>query len=334
MDGPRPREQHFLARPFVLGTRLILAYPVATIALSLVLAGVSLYLTATRLGYQTSRTDLLDPKSSYSRLWTEYIEEFGEDDDAVVVVEGPSRDRVVPVLEELSTALAREERLFHAVLHEVDLDKIRSKGLHYLSPSELAGIEHFLDEVDPILAGNWTPLNLGTMAGGLSSQLEATAGKDPAQSAAARAKLARLASSLSESFGRSRRYQSPWPEMPSSFATLSELNSDYLLTKQGRLGFVLLRLARGEDSFNHSSEATDALRDLIAQVQVRHPETTIGLTGLPVMENDEMRSSQTSMIWASLVSLLGCSSPGSAACGMRCLPVWYCSWGWPGPSAI
>ena len=61
----------------------------------------------------------------------------------------PSRDKVVPVLEELSAALAREDRLFHAVLHEVDLGKIRSKGLHYLSPDELRGIEQFLDEVQP-----------------------------------------------------------------------------------------------------------------------------------------------------------------------------------------
>ena len=32
-------------------------------------------------------------------------------------------------LEEISEKLAREDRLFHAVLHEVDLSKIRSKGL-------------------------------------------------------------------------------------------------------------------------------------------------------------------------------------------------------------
>ena len=32
--------------------------------------------------------------------------------------------------------------------------------------------------------------------------------------------------------------------MPQSFATLSELSAEYLLTNQGRLGFVILRLAR------------------------------------------------------------------------------------------
>jgi uncharacterized protein len=305
MEGPPRAEQLFLARPFVLVTRLILAYPVTTIALALALAVAACFLTATRLGYQTSRLDLLNPKSNYNRLWIEYIKEFGDEDDAVIVVEGPGREQVVPVLQELSTALAREDRLFHAVLHEVDLGKIRSKGLHYLSPEELKGIEQFLTELGPILAGDWSPLNLGNMASGMSQQLEAVALGKAQPTAAGRDKLERLAASLGESLGQRRRYQSPWPEMPSSFAILSELTSDYLLTKQGQLGFVLLRLARGEDGFNHYTEATDVLRSMIAQIQNKHPGTKIGLTGLPIMENDEMRSSQTSMFWASLVSMIG-----------------------------
>ncbi|MBX3436952.1 MAG: hypothetical protein KF861_05645, partial [Planctomycetaceae bacterium] len=157
-DGS-PGGELFLARPLVLGTRLILAFPITTLAIMLGLAAAACYLTATQLGYQTSRMDLLDPNSNYNQLWTAYIEEFGEEDDAVVVVEGAGRDQVVPVLEEISSLLSRDDRLFHAVLHEVDLGKIRSKGLHYLSPDELRSLGGFLDELQPILAGNWTPLN-------------------------------------------------------------------------------------------------------------------------------------------------------------------------------
>src|SRR5260221_9134568 len=132
MDGASPADHSFLARPFVAGTRLIIAYPWATISLAVGLAAVAIVYSGLQLGYRTSRLDLLNPKSDYNRLWIKYIEEFGDEDDAVVVVEGTGREQVVPVLEELSRALAREERLFHAVLHEVDLRKIRSKGLHYL----------------------------------------------------------------------------------------------------------------------------------------------------------------------------------------------------------
>src|SRR3954447_3196972 len=65
MEGPSTADQLFLARPFVWMTRAVLAFPVTTIAICLALAGVACYLTATRLGYQTSRLDLLNPKSNY-----------------------------------------------------------------------------------------------------------------------------------------------------------------------------------------------------------------------------------------------------------------------------
>jgi hopanoid biosynthesis associated RND transporter like protein HpnN len=306
MDGPSPAGHSLLARPFALATRVILAFPVAALAISIGLAIACMVYTGARLGYRTSRLDLLNPKSDYNRLWIEYIKEFGDEDDAVVVVEGSGREQVVPVLEELSAALAKEDRLFHAVLHEVDLRKVRSKGLHYLSPEELLGVEQFVNEVGPIVAGDWSPLNVGNMAGGMCLRLQAALKQgDPAQSKAVPEDLERFSASLLESLGQTRRYRSPWPEMPQSFAILSELNSEYLLTKQGQLGFVLLRLAPGSDTFARGSEATDALRDLIAHTQMRHPDTKIGLTGLPIMENDEMRSSEASMFWASALSMVG-----------------------------
>ena len=305
MDGPVPKES-VLARPFLGMTRVILASPVAVIAVAVGLAILAIVYSFTHLGYRTSRLDLLNPKSDYNRLWVDYINEFGDEDDAVVVVEGAGRDQVVPVLEELSSALAREDRLFHAVLHEVDLGKVRSKGLHYLSPDELLGIDQFLNEVTPIIAGDWSRLSLGSMAGGMCARLEAALGGSRGGAPTAHnGELERFTGSLLESLGGRHRYHSPWPEMPQSFATLSELNSEYLLTKQGQLGFVLLRLSPGKDATSRGAEATETLRSVIASAQARHPEVKIGLTGLPIMENDEMRSSQSSMCWASALSLAG-----------------------------
>lgn len=296
------------ARLFRGITASILRYPVAVLALAVGLALASLLLTGSQLGYRTSRLDLLNPNSDFNRLWIEYIKEFGEDDDAVVVVEGPGREEVVPVLREVSALLARENRLFHAVLHEVDLAKIRSKGLHYLPPEELLAIEGFLQQATPILNGDWTPLNIGSMAGGMCAQLEAKPPPGTRAHLEVQAAVERLSSGLRGALAPDARYRSPWPEMPAAFATLSELSAEYLLTNEGRLGFVMLRLTNGEnDGFTRGSEATDTLRKLIAEISIRHPETKIGLTGLPIMENDEMRSSQTSMMWASVLSMIGVS---------------------------
>jgi len=301
-----------LARAMSLITRLVVRFPVATLALAVGLAAVSLALTATRLGFRTSRLDLLNPESAYNRLWLEYIKEFGDEDDAVVLVEGAHRDQVVTVLRELSAALVQQDHLFHAILHKVDLSKIRSKGLHYLPQEELLAIESFVREVEPILDGDWSRLNLVHMARGLGAQLEADLPPAETTGRAARAsaggachEIGRLAESMSAALDERQGYVSPWPGIPASVATLSELGPEYLLANEGRLGLILLRLARGDDGFARGNESITALRELIARTAARHPETKIGLTGLPVMEHDEMKASQSSMFWASLVSFVG-----------------------------
>ena len=324
-------DSSLLARALAGIARFVVRFPVATLALAVGLAAAALVITGTRLGYKSSRLDLLNPHSDYNRLWIEYIDEFGNDDDAVVVVEGPSREHVVPVLEELSRLLARDNRLFDAVLHERDLsqlrERIRAKGLHFLTPQELEAMERMLDESIGIVGGQWSRLKVGAMIQTLTGQIRQQNESRPvaplAQDRPANAEAARgaagetelsspvlelqwLTSSLLTSLReQGTRYQSPWPGMPASLVTISELCNEYLLTDQGRLGFVLLRLAEGDDKLAPRSEAIDVLRRLIADLRLRHPDTQIGLTGLPIMENDEMRASQSSMIWASVLSFVG-----------------------------
>ncbi len=89
------------------------------------------------------------------------------------------------------------------------------------------------------------------------------------------AETERFGASLVTALSHGGHYQSPWPAMPQSFATLSELSGEYLLTKEGKLGFVILRLAKGKDEFARGTEATDALRDLIAECRpaIRKPRS-------------------------------------------------------------
>jgi len=338
---PHREDVSLWSRIMTAVVRLTLRFPAATVTLAVVSALAAGWYSIENLGYRTNRHDLVNPNNEYGRLWNDYIREFGEEDDAVVVVEGENRAAVVPVLQELSTALAGENKHFHAVLHGVNLEKIRSKGLHYLDTAELHGVEKFLDEAGSVVNGDWVRLSLGTILQGMALRTQheqaaaATAGaaapngsapptvagapaatgdasRDGASEVATmlavppQRQLARLGESLLSAVGNRRGYVSPWPEMPASFATLSELNSEYLLMQEGKLGFVLLRLAKGEgDGFARGAKSIEALRGLLAQSQLRHPECKIGLTGIPIMEHDEMASSQSSMTWASILSLVG-----------------------------
>jgi len=301
--------QSLLGRGLVAWTHACLRWPLAIVIAAVLSAGLAGLWTARHLGYKVSRVDLLDPESEYNKLWIDYIHEFGEDDDAVVVVEGRAREDVIAVLEEVSREVAREGDLFRSVLHEVDLSRIRAKGLHYLAATDLAAIDKFIERTEPILAGGWAQLKVGTMVAGMAGQMVAGGAPGQAESPTAslerysEALLAGMEPSAQAADPRLAEYVSPWPSMPESLSTLRDLSSEHLLAKNGRLGFVLLRMVKAEGGFAGASAATDELRRIIAAVAARHPDTTIGLTGLPVMEDDEMRSSQQSMVWASGLSL-------------------------------
>ncbi len=306
-EGMPREDKSLLARPLAAATRLVVRFPVAVLTLGVAVSVLAVALAAARLGFKTSRLDLINRHSSFNQLWIDYINEFGAADDVLVVVEGNGREQVVPVLEEVSARLRRENRFFRAVLHEVDLSKIRQKGLYYLNPDDLSAVERFVGEVEPIVRGQWARLSAGAMARAAGGRLQAAArGYSQPAPKQAQAELDRFSESLIDALGPEAVYRSPWPEMPGLVATLSELRTEFLLTNEGRMGFVLLQLVDDHSSrFDRGTEAIDLLRELIAQAQARHPETTIGLTGLPVMENDEMRSSRSATMKASVLSLFG-----------------------------
>ena len=305
-DGKAPRPHSILSSPLAWMTARILQFPRGVLVIAVFLAVASMVYTHLQLGFRTSRLDLLNPDSGYNKLWIQYIEEFGDDDDVVVVVEGSGREDVAPVMDELALALAREQRLFHAVLHEVDLSKIREKGLHYLSAEEWDRLERMLGQLTPVMEGHWAQLNLGQIIANIELRLRAT--QQTITSLKRQAvvnELARLADSLLLSLSGHRHFGSPWQGMGESLVTLSQVESEFLLTNGGQLGFVLLRLSDDEHAFAQDSESIVALRKMIAIVQLRHPEVQIGLTGLPVIEDDEMQASRKDTLRAGIVSLVG-----------------------------
>lgn len=314
---PQAEESSFLAGPLRWATALVVRFPMPVLVVSIAMSAAAVVLALGGLGFRTSRLDLINPKSSFNQLWLEYIKDFGNADDVIVVVEGPDQQSVVPALDELARSIAREDHDFEAVLHRIDVSKIRAKGLHYLSQPELSSIEQFLSEAEPIVRGDWARLRLGSMVQEMSARLAFSARSgNPAFQAAIQDQLDRLDQSLFVALNQPGQYLSPWPDPTSSSSAggkgdspLSQMTSEHLLTDGGRMGFVLLRLVphhqEGQQDLAHGSEAIDELRRLISSVQARHPQTNIGLTGLPVLENDEMRGSQTEMGEATALSLVG-----------------------------
>src|SRR5262249_32821040 len=94
--------------------------------------------------------------------------------------------------------------------------------------------------------------------------------------------------------GDPARYSSPWPgigpQPPGGKDRMAE--PEYFFSEDGTLAFLLVRPLKEKGSFTKAQKSIDAMRTLVADVGSRHPQLQIGLTGLPVLENDEIEASQ------------------------------------------
>ncbi len=308
-------ERSILARLLVVVARGAIRYPRLTLAIGVVLAVASILYAATRMRYHTSRAALISSRSAFHQRWLEYTKEFGEAEDVVIVVEGKGREAIAPVVRELADRVGREKRFFYSLFHDaLDLTPLRAKGLHYLPLASVEAIDRMVDDISPVLQGDWSLLSPTAMAGALASGLSRMSASEGAFSAAAAEEMAAgvqrglgpLCDLLSAAFDPSGQYRSPWPELPGPPPAAAVSPSPGLHPASDRFGFVLLKLHEDKSaSFAKNAEAIALLRRIIGEARARHPEVNIGLTGLPIMEHDEMQSSQNSTIVSGVLEAAG-----------------------------
>jgi hopanoid biosynthesis associated RND transporter like protein HpnN len=311
-DGTmRPGPADDSALPFIpellqRTTNIAARRPWSTLAVVLVTTLLSLGITFRFLSFKTSRSDLIDPQAEFQQRWLRYTERFGDAADAVVVVEGAATDDIQAALDELGAAIESEPQDFDRVLYRIDPRGLQAKALQYLTPHGLETCLTRLESYGPVLNGRWEGAGLESCARALAERLRA-AGPSAAPSTELE-HARRLCRSLSGFLADPRQFSSPWPEVLPAASGAGLFTSRYLLSDDGTMGFLLATPRHSSGDFSGASPSIDQLRALIDKTSRRHPELTIGLTGVPVLEADEMRKSQSDMSIATMISFVGVSA--------------------------
>ena len=284
-------------------------YPWTTVAIGIALAVGSIGLCMARLEYHTSRAALIGNQNEFQQAWLEYTKEFGDKEDAVIVVEGKSREQVVPAMKDLAARVAQETKYFRSVLDdEVDLSGVYAKGLFYVPLAALEEIDRSLEAMAPILR-DWSNFGPGALKSSLPPPATGTgraAAPGAANMASLQEHLAPMCAMLTAAFGPGKEYLSPWPDKLDLQRLTADLAKQMARKPKGRFGFVVLKLVEEKATgMAENCEAIAALRRIVNETKPRYPEVTIGLTGFPVMENDEMQSSQSAGTVATILSYLG-----------------------------
>ena len=266
---------------------------------------VCLLYSAQSLKFKTDRSDLIDPRMAFHQRWLRYTESFGVPNDLVVAVEADSPAAIEQALDSLGGQLSEQSALFSKVFYKVEPGNLHGKGLQYLPPAVLeAGLQR-LDEYASVLSGRWDLVRLDVLLTRIGDRIEAPS--DPATPG-----VWEHASRLTESLKRfavSRSdFVNPWPDILPVDKSLVDQppQSVYVMNETKTMGFLMTTPTKqGQQGFDGATQAIDLVRELIQKAESQFPGTRISLTGIPVLENDEMRRSQLDSTHASVIAFFG-----------------------------
>jgi hopanoid biosynthesis associated RND transporter like protein HpnN len=293
----------------------VLRVPGVVLAVALLLVVASAWGAATRLQYQTSRDDLISPRKDYQQRWNNYLAEFGEDDDMVVVVQGRDRASMQAALEQVGAGVQAQPERFDRLFYKVDLRHLRTRALLYLDDTDIAAIQANLGDMDLLLTFGplaWRGLGLNRLVHEAVLRLDAV-GLGKPLTAADKQLLGQLFAVCREarvSLVNAKDYKNPWGSLISA-PSGSEQQQDQLAEPQyffngdGTLAFLLVRPIKEAGSFTANLRSVHALRDILAKLRPGFPDLQLGLTGLPVLETDEMAAAERDTQRAAILALGG-----------------------------
>lgn len=305
----------WLTRTVVASVGWVTRHPWVVLAGCLALIFASLSVSRNRLEYHTQRNDLLSAEKECQKRWQKFLDAFGDDDDMVVVAEGTDRARMIATLDAVADRVKARPDLFDRVFHRVDLRGIHNRAVLFLPPDQLEGVRSRVERMEPLLGPlaplAWKRLNLQSLMGTAASTLEAeAAGRTPNPADIdLLAQLPAVAHAAADALRDPALYRNPWAVAGARTADRDRerqlTEPQYFFTPDGTMATLLCRPKKVSESFTPAQAANDAMRAILAEVESQSPGVRLGLTGLPVLETDEMARSDIDSERASWLALLG-----------------------------
>jgi hopanoid biosynthesis associated RND transporter like protein HpnN len=307
---------------------LVCRCPRLVLALSLLACALSVYSAATRLQYHTRRDDLISAHKECRQRWQQYLGEFGDDDDIVVVVKGADRPRMEQALDAVADRVRARADLFDRLFYKLDLRHLRDRALLLLPLEQLRTIQgDYLGDMGRLLESGpagWMGLGLLT----LTQEANARVGKLQAGAPLSRAddcflsQLLAVSRAARATLADPAAYRDPWGSLMKAPPEQQDLLDRPLyffsgsrpanLTSPGAaagatdsLAFLLMRPVKEAGSFTAALRSVAAARAIVADVQAQFAGLEMGLTGLPVLETDEMVAAEHDTRLASWLAIAG-----------------------------
>ena len=275
--------------------------------ISLLLVVICGGVTAVRLVIRNNTLDLIRKDSPVFQKYLAYMEEFDVRDEIVVVLKSETLKGSRDAANALAVKLQQEKGL-DRVYYRHDFSPMSDRLLLLAEEEQLTGIRRQMEELAALVKGNKQALNLNGILGEAAAKFN-----DP---------YLRKSSNWQEfipfieEFVRNLKRLAKDLETPASviekkgLGELSEFEADLLkneylsLGEDGKTILMLLRPSKEEQkSATPFTGVIQRVRRVVQETQAEFPKVTLGVTGEPVLLDDELRQSEADMKIATLITL-------------------------------
>jgi hopanoid biosynthesis associated RND transporter like protein HpnN len=275
-------------------TRLVLHasnHPVLTIMVCLFLAAVASGYTARALTFQTSSVDLLPADRAYVQRFKDYLGDFGELNDIVIVVAASDVEQAKRFADRLASMLQQPPSRVARLTSRVDPEALGGRALLFASTAQLTELRDKVAEHQRFLDAYAANPTLAQLVDGVSEEIARRfAGRfvDLGLEEPARLDLSfidALLRALGERLDTTPSSTSPWEGL---FTGTADDRSGYFLSRDKKLLFMLVEPRREAGNFTDNQDVITGIRRSVGVLRAEYPGVEAGVTGTPALANDEM----------------------------------------------
>jgi uncharacterized protein len=276
-------------------------YPRLILVLALLFSSVSVLYTIKNMTFLTGRDDLMPRNAPFQVDYRAYRTEFGDQEEIVAVIESDDAEKSTRAADALYTRLNEDKTVFREVFYPGGLPFFRTNGLLFMPLDDIRQLRATLTMAAPVLKELAAAPSVQTLFTSLTGQIDAYL---ESGNHAALASLTFMLTTLDKGFkafdgtGNSMT-------MDSFLKGGGESSKPTMLESAGKQQVITMLPVKEEGSFVASERSIKAARTALDDI-LKKPEfkgVTAGLTGVPVLEYEEMTTSQRDLQIATILSL-------------------------------
>ncbi len=309
-----------LARVLAWLARMVFRHKKLIVISQVILFVVSVLIAYKYLRFDTNRDNLVGQNEKYQHAFLEYKKEFPSQDDLAVVVESEDIEKNRQFIERLGAKVMAEPAYFTNVIFNNDLKMLGKKALLFVPDSDLEDLRNQLKGYIPFIQKFGRTTNLVSFFDLINHEFRTSPQEENEQTKSLVSALPALERILQQADASlSRPGTPPSPGITAFIDPTGAAQTNIYVTYDKARLFVLTAqptvtnvpgadaIRMGKEQDDHNSDCVQELRKLLAETQLEVPGVNAGVTGMPVLDYDEMVQSQKDTTVASIVSVIICA---------------------------